>query len=178
MQSVLARGDYAIVEESLASFQTRLKEMEETLKKVAALRARITNLQEQTGQVLSGLHQWMRQYPADFTLDTAQEWVHVSRHACKNRPAPPARKTRRSSKEPRGSFRRDPPLAGRFRAGSGGRQPAGRPARPRCAGGHSQARRAPGGPPQAAPPDLPGKGPPGADGRTPGPPGRKLEIDR
>ena len=77
MESVLARGDYPIVEQSLTGLNSRLKEMEEELKKLSGLRTRLTERQEQTGQTLSGLHQWMRLYPAPFILDTAQAWVHV-----------------------------------------------------------------------------------------------------
>lgn len=77
LQGGLARGDYASVEERLSGLNRHLKEMEEALKQVSALRDRQAELQEQTGQTLSGLHQWIRQYPAPFILDSAQEWVRV-----------------------------------------------------------------------------------------------------
>ena len=77
LKNVLAQGDYILVEQSLTGLNSCLNEMEEVLKKLSTSRTRLIEIQEQTGQTLSGLHQWMRQFPAPFILDTAQEWVHV-----------------------------------------------------------------------------------------------------
>lgn len=73
LEEALASGNYAAIEPGLIDLAARQKELEETLKKLAGLRDRLAAAQDQTGAALSGLRQWMRQFPAPFILDIAQE---------------------------------------------------------------------------------------------------------
>jgi hypothetical protein len=73
LEEALVSGDYAALEPGLVDLAARQKELEEALKKLAGLRDRLTAAQEQTGAALSGLRQWMHQFPAPFVLDVAQE---------------------------------------------------------------------------------------------------------
>jgi septation ring formation regulator EzrA len=73
LEEALSGGDYAAIEPGLVDLAARQKELEEILKKLAGLRDRLAAAQDQTGAALSSLRQWMRQFPAPFILDVAQE---------------------------------------------------------------------------------------------------------
>ncbi len=73
LTEALNRGDYGNLDASLATTIPQLKEMEDTLKKLANLRNRLSQAQEQTAAALGSLRQWMRQFPPPFLLDVSQE---------------------------------------------------------------------------------------------------------
>jgi len=76
-EEALGRGEYSGIEARLADIGPRLKEMEDTLKKLSGLRTHLNGAQQQTSAALVELRQWMRQFPAPLVLDAAQEQVRA-----------------------------------------------------------------------------------------------------
>jgi hypothetical protein len=73
LENSLKHGEYAAIEPGLAALATQQKELEDTLKKLAALRTRLNAAQEQVGTTLTGLQQWLKQYPPPYMMDTSEE---------------------------------------------------------------------------------------------------------
>ena len=77
LEEALSRGDYSALETGLVQAAALQKDLEDSLKKLTALRERLAAAQQQTTEALSALRDWTRQFPPPLIMDTASEQARL-----------------------------------------------------------------------------------------------------
>ena len=77
LDEALTRGDYPTLETGLVQGAALYKDLEDSLKKISALRDRLAAAQQQNTTALAELREWSRQFPPPFVMDTANDQARL-----------------------------------------------------------------------------------------------------